>query len=84
MSSTILTHMAVAGQDVPAVEMKFLFRELIVFQQADDARHQNLEVYRTNPILIRLFHIRAKTAEFSPGIKGIVGKFPVFLVDNFR
>src|SRR4051812_14507742 len=53
--AAVLAAAGVAGVDVAAVELHVLPRELFVPEQADDARHGDLEANRVDPVeLIRL------------------------------
>src|SRR5262249_52619540 len=51
--AAILAAVAVAGEDVPAVELDLLAREPVVAQEPDDARDLDLEVDGADEIVLR-------------------------------
>ena len=81
--TAILADISVPGHYVAPVKMEFLLGQAVEMQQSDDARHLNLEVDRSNPIVVRLFFIRAKLAHFPPCIERIGSELAVVLVNDF-
>ncbi len=57
MPAAVLALMAVASQDIAAIQMDSLLRQAIVTQQADYAGNLDLEIHRADPIFVGLLEM---------------------------
>ena len=81
--AAVLAVIAVAGEDVAAIEPHALLRHAIVVQQPQHARHLDLKVHAANPVLVRLLELRLQLADFAPRFEIVIGPLAVFDVNHF-
>ncbi len=81
--AAVLADMAVTGQHVAAVEVKFLPRQPIITKQPNYPGNLNFEVYRPDPIIFRQFLFGAQFPHLPPRVERVGSEFTVFEVDHF-
>src|SRR5271156_5916628 len=74
---------AIASEDIAAIEPHALLGDAIVVEQADDARHLDFKVDALNPILMGLFELGLEVAHLAPGVEIVVSPLAVFDVNYF-
>ena len=76
MAAAVLALVAVAGQDIAAIQVDALLGQAIITQQPDHARNLDLEIDRADPVFVGLFEMGPFLAGFQPRLEGIVGESP--------
>src|SRR5206468_2148391 len=83
LSATVLALVVVAREDITTVELYRLLGQLIVAEQADDARHLDFAVDGANPVVVFLAEIASAVfADLAPGGEGVGGELAVLEADN--
>src|SRR5437870_2546578 len=68
LPAAVLALVVVAGEDVAPVELHRLLGQLLVADQADDARHLDLAVDRADPVVVLLAEVAGPVlADLAPG-----------------
>src|SRR5262249_23368309 len=73
MLAAILAAIAVAGEQIAAVEADRLPRDAIERQQANHARHLQLEIHAANPVVVLLLEGGTQGANFAPRLEVVIG-----------
>ena len=73
---------AVAGEDVAAIEANGAAGEPVVLQQPNHARHEQAEVDRVDPVAMRRLEFFAQLADFSPRLEVVIGVLAFLDVDH--
>ena len=82
---TVLASLFVSGKQVAAAESQGLPGNLLELGQSDHAWDLDWVRDGLNPleIEIEIVDLFAKDTQFLPGVEIVVGKLPIFLVNNF-
>jgi len=81
--AAVLAGIAVAGEEVPAVEFDGLGREAVVAHEADDARDCDLQTDGANPVVLLGLEAALVLRELGPAAKRVRVVLAVFNLDHF-
>src|SRR5205823_2357120 len=83
LAAAVLALVVVAGEDVPPVELHGLLRQLVVIDEADDARHLNLARRRAHPVVVLFAEVAgAVLAQLAPRLEIVGGELAVLEADH--
>lgn len=71
-AAAVLALVAVAGEEVAAVEFDVLLGEFVVAQEADDARHGDVHADSLDPVVALGLELALELAEFEPAFEVVV------------
>ena len=71
--ATILAPVAVTREDVATIKLHLVARQPIVEQQANDARHRNIEPHRGDPVMAVWLELTPELAGLAPTLEIVVG-----------
>src|SRR5205823_4971926 len=81
--AAVLALVVVAREDVAAVELHRLLRQLVVVEQADDPRHLDLAVDGADPVIFLLAEVAGPVlAQLAPRAEVVGRELPVFQADH--
>ncbi len=80
--AAVLAVVAVAGENVAAIQPHALLRHAIVVQQPQHPRHLDFKVHAANPVLVRLLELRLQLADFPPRFEVVIGPLVALDVDH--
>src|SRR5438132_5301504 len=81
--AAVLALVVVPGEDVPPVELHRLLRQLVVVDQADDARHLDLARRRAHPVVVLFAEVPgAVFAQLAPRLEIVRGELTVLEADH--
>ena len=85
VAAAILALMAVAGQNVAAIQMHALLGQAIITQEADHSGNLDLEIDGTDPIFVRLLEMGPLPTGLQPSLEGVIAKNPFLArMNDFR
>jgi len=76
--AAVLTVVPVACEDVSTVELDFGSGEPVVREQADDARHSDIEIHGCDPVVAVRFEASFEVAGLAPALEIIIAVSVVF------
>lgn len=82
MMAAVLTAVAIAREDVAAVEFYALLREAVVAEESDDARDGKVHAHGADPLMLIGFELAAEEGEFGPGVEVVVDVLAVLDGDD--
>lgn len=88
MAAAVLAGIAIAGEEVAAVEFDALFGEAVVAQQADDSGDSDFEADGFHPVVLLAFELGLVRRDIGPGFKVVTvilgASFGLVNLDYFR
>ncbi len=79
----ILTSVVVPREQVPTIELYFLFGKFCERQDADDARYGYLKAHGPDPVVLGRLELSSERAEFRPVLEVVRYVTAVFNTDDF-
>ncbi len=79
----ILTSVVIPREQVPTIELYFLFGKSCERQDADDARYGYLKAHGPDPVVLGRLELSSERAEFRPILEVIRYVTAIFNADDF-